>query len=192
MSTTTLAPPAAPAFLMSADDFLRDYGDAKNVELVDGKLVRHPMPGPKHGEIGIAAGAILRAFVKPNALGRVTGLDAFVRTRRDPDGCRGADVAFISFQRLPKSDPMPDTALEVSPELILEVLSPTDRWSHVKKKMDEYLAAGVLAVGLLDVDLESLTIHRADEFPQTFHNGDTVTIPDVLPGFSVPVKAFFE
>jgi Uma2 family endonuclease len=191
MTTATMPATAAPP-LMTAAEFLRDYGDATGVELVHGKLVTLPMPGVKHGEVGIAAGAILRTFVKAHGLGRVTGLDSFIRTRRDPDGYRGADVAFISYERLPKSEPTPESALEIAPELVIEVKSPTDRWKAIRKKTEEYLEAGVKVVMVLDPELESAGVFREEEFPIRFHNGDLVTLPDVLPGFSVPVKAFFE
>jgi hypothetical protein len=45
---------------------------------------------------------------------------------------------------------------------------------------------------VLDPELESAAVFRADEYPMRFHHGDEVTIPDVLPGFAVPVKRFFE
>ena len=58
--------------------------------------------------------------------------------------------------------------------------------------MDEDLQVGVRVMGLLDPKQESLSLDRDDEFPMLFHNGDTVNIPDLLPGFALPVKAFFE
>jgi Uma2 family endonuclease len=78
------------------------------------------------------------------------------------------------------------------PELVAEVRSPHDRRGAVEEKIREYLAAGVLAVMTVDPELESISIHRKNELDQRFHNGDTVTIPDILPGFAAPVKAFFE
>ena len=39
---------------------------------------------------------------------------------------------------------------------------------------------------------ESAAVHQGDEFPRVLHNGDELILPDVLPGFSVPVKRFFE
>ena len=83
--------------------------------------------------------------------------------------------------------------LEVAPELVIEVRSPTDRNSEVLAKVSEYLAADVAVVVVLDPALELAAVHReSDGFPQRFSNGDELTLPDVLPGFSVPVKKFFE
>ncbi|VTT98129.1 unnamed protein product [Gemmataceae bacterium] len=45
---------------------------------------------------------------------------------------------------------------------------------------------------VLDPETESLAVFRENEFPIRMHNGDELALPDVLPGFAVKVKAFFE
>jgi Uma2 family endonuclease len=176
---------------MTAAEFLRDYGQATGVELVHGKLVRLPMPGARHGKVGMKAGFLITRHVEDHGLGHVFGLDTYIRTRHDPDGYRGADVSFVPYDRLPRNA-VPEGPLEIPPDLVVEVKSPTDRWKAIRKKTEEYLEAGVKVVMVLDPELESAGVFREEEFPIRFHNGDLVTLPDVLPGFSVPVKAFFE
>jgi len=34
--------------------------------------------------------------------------------------------------------------------------------------------------------------YRPDDIQQIFDNGDELTLPDILPGFAVPVKKFCE
>jgi hypothetical protein len=46
-------------------------------------------------------------------------------------------------------------------------------------------------VVVLDPATTSASVYRSDEFQQIFHNGDTLTLPDVLPGFSVVVSRLF-
>lgn len=187
---TPTAPAPADPPLMTAEEFVRLHGDESGVELVDGQLVRLPMPGSEHGEVCLTAGAMVRDHVKRAGLGRVMGNDTFVRVR--PDGVRGADVCFISYARLPKDRPTPKGPLEVPPELVVEVRSPTDRIKDVSAKAYEYLEAGVSVVLALDPDTQSAAVYRADELPQRFSNGDEVSLADVLPGFAVPARAFFE
>ena len=177
---------------MTANAFLRKYGDEKGVELVKGLVVRKPMPGTRHGEVLVEAIAILRDFVKPNKLGRVIGGDAFVRTTAKPDSYRGPDVYFLSYKKWPKSRETPASAMEIAPELVIEVKSPSDRWGNIQMKVGEYLNAGVRVVIVLDPETESASVHRQDELHQLIHNGDELALPDVLPGFAVPVKRFFE
>ncbi|MGL6097455.1 MAG: Uma2 family endonuclease [Fimbriiglobus sp.] len=187
MSPTTQAPP-----LMTADEFLRLHGDETGIELIDGEIVRLPMPGARHGLICGTAFAVLREFVKPRKLGRLMTNDTFIRTVRKPDGCRGADVIFLSYETLPADQPIPVGALIPPVELVVEVRSPHDTFASLYRKAGEYLEAGVRVVVVLDPDTESAAVFRGDDWPQRFHNGDEFTLPDILPGFAVPVKAFFE
>ena len=177
---------------MTGDEFLRLYGDRSGFELVNGVLQETPMPGGIHGEVCITAAAMVFNFVKANKLGRAFSNDTFVRTRTDPDGYRGADVAFISYETLPADRPSPRGPLIPPLELVVEVRSPSDTMRQMSDKAYEYLEAGVKVVLVLDPDTESAGVYRLNEIPIRFHNGDEVTIPDVVPGFAVPVKRFFE
>ena len=102
MSAATMPTPAPASPLMTAAEFLAQYGNQSGVELVKGRVVRLPMPGGKHGEVYINAGAIIREFVKRLGLGRVMSNDTFIQVESDPDTFRGADVCFLSYERLPK------------------------------------------------------------------------------------------
>lgn len=187
MSTTATATP-----LVTADEFLRVHGDASGVELVNGKIVRLPMPGAMHGEVCVTAAALIHQFVKTNKLGRVMGNDTYIRTRTAPDGCRGADVCYVSYAVLPADQPTPTGPLTPPLELVVEVRSPSDSFADLTDKATEYARAGVQVVLILDPPTESAGVFRANELPQRFHNGDELTLPDVLPGFAVPVAKFFE
>lgn len=193
LPASTPAPgPAAPP-LMTADEFVRLHGDESGVELVDGHVVRLPMPGADHGGVCSTAGFILYGYVKQHGLGRVMTNDTFVRAGANRESVRGADVCFISYARLPKDRPLPKGPIEPAPDLVFEVRSPTDRRGDTQIKVGEYLTAGVTVVVLLDPATEAATVYReADELPQRFAGDEELTVPDVLPGFAVPVKRFFE
>lgn len=192
MNPTAAPPaPATPPPLMTAEEFIRLHGDESGVELVNGRVVRLPMPGEVHGLVCSKANYYLTGYAIVRDTGRVMSNDTFVRTK--VDGCRGADVCFVSYSRLPKDRPRGKGPLAVPPELVIEVRSPSDRIGDIQIKVGEYLNAGVKAVVVLDPDIEAATIYTADEeIPQRRHNGDELTLPDILPGFSVPVRKFFE
>lgn len=191
MNPTASTQAPAPG-LMTAEEFVKLHGHESGVELVKGRLVRLPMAGGKHGEVCGTAYAVVREFVRPRGLGRVMSNDTFVRVGANPDTYRGADVCFISYDRLPKDQETPAGPLELPPELVIEVRSPTDRLNQLGAKASEYLEAGVSVVVVIDPKTESAAIYRPDEFPLRMHNGDELTLPDVLPGFAVPVRRFFE
>lgn len=185
---------------LTADEFLAEYGHLSGVELVRGKVVwagrpaaapEQAMPKFRHGVVSYRAVRLLSDFIEANRLGWVAINDTFVRTDdADPATVRGADALFVSFARLP-AGATPEN-LAVPPDLILEVRSPSDKWSKVFAKVGEYLAVGVRVVVVLDPHTKSASVYRQDELQQIFHNGDEFTLPDVLPGFAVPVRRFFE
>ena len=149
------------------------------------------MPHRLHGTICNNVAFALTTFVRKQDLGRVMINDTFVRIRSNPDAIRGADVLYVSYGRLPKG-PIPDGALDPAPELVVEVRSPSNIWAALVAKGLEYLNAGVKVVLLIDPDTATVSVYRLNEIQQVYDNGDQLTLPDVLPGFSVPVKAFFE
>lgn len=105
---------------------------------------------PRHGRLEYRFARVLGNFVDEHALGEVHVGEVGVYTRRDPDTVRGADVLFISHERL--SQTTLDDFFDVAPELIVEILSPTDRRGEVEKKLREYFAIGVAAVLIVDPD----------------------------------------
>jgi Uma2 family endonuclease len=151
------------------------------------------MPGGPHGYICNNATLIVTPFVREHKLGRVFSNDTFMKTRQKEttETLRGPDVAFVSFAKMPPGD-IPEGPLPVAPELVIEVRSPSNRISQLSAKASEYLEAGVTVVVVLDPTTESLAVYREDEFPIRMHNSDELTLPDVLPGFAVQVKKFFE
>ena len=191
MSATTMPVPIPAAPLMSAEEFLAHHGNEMGVELVKGRVVRYPMPGAKHGEVCVNAVLIFGQFIKSHGLGRAMSNDTFVRTNDEPATFRGADVCYISYAKLPKDQETPAGAL-LAPELVVEVKSPTDRIKTMSDKAYEYLDAGVAVVVLLFPETRSAAVFRPDSLPQPVATDAELTLPDVLPGFAVPVRAFFE
>ena len=72
-------------------------------------------------------------FAYHQKLGHVLVGEVGIYTNRNPDTVRGADVAYISKDRLAQTQSQ--SYLDVAPELIVEVLSPGDSWSEVIEKV---------------------------------------------------------
>jgi len=180
MSTATATRP------LTGDDLLRLPDDSRDYELVRGELIEMPLPGGSHGMCQARLGAMLDEFVERHELGRV-GISSGFYVRRDPDTVRGPDVMFISKEKL---DPELEVEgyLEVVPDLVAEIVSPHDMHSELMAKVDEYLAAGVRQVWLVDSRRHAVTIYPG---AQTLHESDTLTGGEVLPGFQTPVWRLF-
>ena len=184
--------PSAPCALplLTAEAFVERY-PKHWVELVDGFVKGVTMPGFEHGMVVLTVARLIGNHVADHSLGRVVSNDTYFITRRDPDVVRGMDVAYISYARLPRG-PVPQGALEVAPELVVEVRSPSDSWTDVFAKVEEYLAARVGVVIVLDPEKRTASACRRNADQVDFHVGDTLTVPDVLPGFAVEVSRLFE
>jgi Uma2 family endonuclease len=124
-------------------------------------------------------------------LGHVLSNDSGVITERSPDTVRGADVAFYSYAKLPRG-PLPSTYPDVPPDLIIEVLSPDDRWSKVLVKVAEYLNVGVLAVGVLDPERATLHLFEPDRPVQILSSNDELTLPAILGDFRISIQSFLD
>jgi Uma2 family endonuclease len=186
MATAIQPPPS----LISAEEFARRPDSGCLEELVRGRIeIVSPPPRVRHGQVCSEVVQILGAHAKRNDLGHVLSNDSGVITERDPDTVRGADIAFYSYAKAPKG-PLPPVYLGVPPDLIIEVLSPDDRWSKVLKKVAEYLNVGVSVVGVLDPDKETLHVFEPDRPVRVLTAEDEFHLPDLLGDLRVPIRQF--
>lgn len=132
----------------------------------------------------------LNSFVSSQQLGRVVTNDGGVQTEHDPDTVRGADVAYYSYERVPRG-PLPK-GYWPAPELAVEVRSTDDRWKTLVKKAGEYLEAGVLNVVIVEPEKQTIHVYAPDRETEILTIVQTLTLPESLPGFSVPVREIFE
>lgn len=159
-------------------------------ELVRGRVVEMNVPAPRPGEICANITTLINPYVRGKGMGRIVSNDGGILTERDPDTVRGGDVAYYSYNRVPQG-PLPAGYLDVVPELVFEVRSPTERWPRLITKAGEYLEAGVSVVCLLDQVSETVQVYRADELPRTFDADDELHLPDILGDLRIPVGRFF-
>lgn len=177
--------------LLTAKEYARLPDPGVPTELLRGRVVRMNVPAPRHGQICSMIDRLVGNHADAHDLGHVVANDSGVLTERDPDTVRGADVAFYSYQRVPRG-PFPQGYLDVVPELVFEVRSPTDRWPKLLAKVSEFLEAGVSVVCVLDQLTETVYVYRAEAPPQTLRENEELTLPDILGDFRVPVRRFFE
>jgi Uma2 family endonuclease len=177
--------------LLTAEEYAELPDNDRPTELVQGQVIVMAPPGSRHGELCFRAGYLLQRFLDDHDLGRVLTNDSGIITERNPDTVRGADVAFYSYQRFPKGPMLAGLPL-VAPELVFEVLSPSDRWSEVHVKVAEYLHAGVLAVCVVDDSNKRIHIFHANRPSQVIGSHDEISLPEILPDFRLPVLKMFE
>ena len=174
--------------LLTAEEFMA-LGDDGHAELVDGEVIMTSLAAGDHGEFSVLMSTRLVAWAYPRRLGRVfDGQTAFV-LRRGADTVRSPDVAFVSTARLPA---VRRGALEVGPDLAVEVLSPSDRLRAVLRKLQDYFAAGTRLVWLVDLEAREIGVVTPERpMPHWLGTADALDGADVLPGLTIPIGELF-
>lgn len=171
--------------LLTAEQFALLPDDGYPVELVQGRVVRMPPPFTSSQLVATTLVHHVGTFVRAHNLG-VVWQEGGVITGRDPDSVRGPDGAFTAWEDLPGGR-MPRRGYVGSPRLAIESVSPSDRLSDVRKKGEEYLAAGSRLVWIVDADRRAVYVMRSQR-PVTVLTGDDILEgEDVLPGFTLPL-----
>ena len=180
MTTTTIPK------LLTADDLLRLYSEGVKGELIRGVLHETMPAGLRHGEIVMLLGARFVMHVVPAGLGRVFGSDTGVQLEWDPDTVREPDLAFVSAERLPL-----DAAISgycpVAPDLVVEVVSPSDTMPAVAAKAAMWLEWGARMVIIIHPQTRRIQVRQPGQPTLTLTDGDTLDGGGVLPGFHCPV-----
>ncbi len=177
--------------LLTADDLLRLYSEGVRGELIRGVLHETMASGEEHGEIVTNIVLILGGFVKPRRLGRLVASDVGVRLERDPDTVREPDLAFVSAEKRPL-DIRNTGYLEVVPDLVVEIVSPSDRPADVVEKAQMWLSFEARLVWVVYPDTRTVGVYQPDATEVMLGEGDALDGGAALPGFSCTVRDIFE
>jgi Uma2 family endonuclease len=175
---------------MTAADLIALPDDGWRYELIEGVLHRMAPAGAEHGEIGIELGRHLGNYVIPRGLGRVYGADTGFFLSHDPETLVAPDAAFVRAERLPPRSERTGY-MDLAPDLVVEVVSPTDAQPDVDAKISRYLAAGVRLAWVAYPKRRTVQIHTPSHPPRELAEGDTLDGADVLPGFRLTVADVF-
>ena len=168
------------------DDLLKPENE--RCELVEGTLVEKPV-GQEESFLAASLITLINNFVIPNNLGYVTGEAGFYEL---PGGTvRGPDVAFTSWDRLPgRCRPVDPIPLDV-PDLVVEVLSPSNTKREMALKREEYFRGDVRLVWEIDPRQRTVRIYTALDRIQDLTATDALSGDPVLPGFVLPLQDLF-
>lgn len=176
--------------LAIAED-LYQLPDNARVELIRGELIEMLPASFDHAWISQRIGRALGNFAEPD-LGAVLGSSAGFILERDPDTFLEPDVSFVRAERIP-SDALRKRFPELAPDLVVEVLSPSERMVDVAKKVEIYLATGVQVVWVVDPQRKIVRVHTSGRTARVLRAsvGDILDGGEVLPGFALPLTDIF-
>jgi Uma2 family endonuclease len=177
--------------LLTVEDFARVAPVLGPCELIKGEIVQMSPGGMRHSKVTGRAFLLLAGHAEARGLGHVLTGEAGVIVARHPDTVRGADVAFISYQRQPKGA-VEDGFLSQPPELVIEVLGKETSWQKMEAKIADYHGLGVDLVWILDPHTETLRAYPRGSTPVVLRDTDEASADPFVPGFAVRVSRFFE
>ena len=153
------------------------------LELEAGKIIVTRPSDIISSEVSLEFASQLSNWVKPRRLGRVfDSAGGFILPNSD---LKAPDVSFVLRDRLPRSVRYFGTLV---PDLIVEVKSQSDRLVKLRQKIEMFLDQGVKIGILIDPDELTLTLYRPNQKPILFTNGETLTIPELLPGWELQIS----
>jgi Uma2 family endonuclease len=187
---------------MSYEEYLAGPEEMARYDIIDGwKIYRKygvkglPSPTQRHQDIVLNLGEAFRAFQRSSQSGRVmiAPRDVFISQR--PSRTRQPDVLFISNNRLENNVSLDNPApLSPAPELVVEVLSPSDSRRVQTAKIADYVSVGVQECWLVSMEAETvevlgLTGEQAETLA-VYGRGQTVASV-AFPGLTVAVDTIF-
>ncbi|GAB4286082.1 MAG: Uma2 family endonuclease [Oscillatoriaceae cyanobacterium] len=163
-------------------DLQNDPGDYQ-IELREGEII---VMGPSDivsSYIGAQLSFLLKLWVSPRRLGLVfDSSGGFILPNAD---LTAPDVSFVSGSRMPRTKRY---FSEIVPDLVVEIKSQSDRLVKLRKKIKMFLDQGVKVAILIDPDQLTATLYRPNQKPILFRDGETLTIPELLPGWELQIS----
>jgi Uma2 family endonuclease len=176
--------------MITADDLLLMSRDDCRLELLDGELVEHPFNNEEHGDCSGAIAATIWLHVRERQLGAVYAAGTGFFISSNPDVVLAPDVSFVRAGRIPE-DRDRRRFIEVAPDLVVEVISPSEHSGDVTNKVQRYLNAGVQLVWVVYPQQRSVAVYRADRTWDSLQGDASLDGADVLPGFTLPLADLF-
>jgi Uma2 family endonuclease len=178
---------------LTVQEFLALPDEDIKYEFVNGEAVpkyKNDEIGAKffHGSTTVALLLILSAWAEKK--GRVVVEWAIKLTRNEQDWVPIPDLTYVSYNRLP-ADWLKDEACPVTPELVIEIISPGQTFGDMAEKATDYLKAGVSRVWVVDTKAKTITVFAPTSFPITYRHHQVIT-DELLPELEITPNAIFQ
>jgi Uma2 family endonuclease len=172
------------------EDWLKFPADGWTYEIIDGVLHMTPPPAIKHQDASGELFAAMRTYANENDLGKVLAAPCGVRLPNQPVPVE-PDILFVKKERLSMIGAQ---HVAGAPDLIIEILSPSNAHYDRQTKFELYQAAGVLEYWLVDYEAKTVEcftlVDGAYSLAGRYTGDDTVTSTQ-LAGFKIVVNSLF-
>lgn len=162
--------------------------DGLRHELDAGELLVMTRPNSKHGIYQARIARILGNHVSSKQLGEIVTESGFI-LGHNPEILRGPDVAFVPANRVAS---LPDEGwADFAPDLVVEIVSPSDTARELDRKVHQYLAAGTRAIWLVYPETKSVHVFEPGGSARIVEHDGVVSSPNAVAGFELPVRDIF-
>ena len=181
--------------LLTADDFYHFCCKSEGrYELVLGEVVKLAPVNEQHGNAAFNISGAFHSYSRRYGIGR-GAVETGYRLREDPDTVLGPDVSFNLDSKARLA--LPESGfVSGSPDIAVEVVSPSNSAAEMERKVREYIEAGSRRVWLVYPPMPAtprrVIVHRSDGTTITYTGDDTITDEELLPGFSLPLAEIFD
>ena len=192
--TTTLQPPPA-AGLLTYEAYMAEEEIHLRYDIVDGERIY--MAGAKwwHQRVSNNLAEIFRNYERAAQIGQSLYAPFDIMIQRRPLRTRQPDVFFISNTKLQQAGDYTEAGwLEIAPELVVEIVSDSERERILDAKIADYCAIGVeegWVVRRSAYTVEVLRFTLAGAQSVHIHGAGEVVESIAFPGLSVAVNAIF-
>lgn len=177
--------------MLTVEEFLTHRSAIERSELVRGEVhVMTPAMGP-HGVVVDNVYYAVSVHVRQHRLGRCFGDGTGFELPHLDNTVRSPDVSFVRADRLPAGG-IATGWLKLAPDLVVEVLSPSETATELAEKIADYHAAGTIVIWVIDPATRVVRVNTRSSPDRWLRADDSIDGGDVLPGFVWPVKLFFE
>lgn len=176
--------------LLTAEDLWKQPDDGYRYELVKGVIHRMPPAGFEHGIRTVKIGRHLDVYVEKHKLGYVCGAETGFKIAQNPDTVRAPDAAFVRRESIEEKG-IPKGFWVGAPDLAVEVISPSDTYTQVAEKVDEWLNSGCALVWVVNPRRETVEVYKTPEDITVLRGDDILDGGDVIEGFQCSVKDIF-
>jgi len=139
--------------------------EGTRIQLIENNLVMSPAPLDRHAAIIFELTGELRDFIKKNKTGkaRVAPYDVYL----DAKNAFQPDIVYVSNERTHLIKP---NGLHGAPDLVIEILSPSNSKYDLQDKKDVYERSGVKEYWIIDPEDNSTTGYYlvGDEYHEFF------------------------
>ena len=166
-------------------------------EVVDGVLHMPPGPTFEHQWDSTELFQAMYWFVRDRGLGVVLPGPCEMVIRREPLRVRQPDILYCSVERTGiagREQLRGLQRLEIPPDIVVEVLSPSNTPSYVEVKLNDYRELGVQECWLLSARNQAIEVVDLAALPapvRTLYSIDERLQSRALPGFVLPIREIF-